>query len=425
MTQCMKKFSKSVQTMLIALFTVGLAAYGQNRSDFFGNPVKDYSVCPGKSAAALTETQVENMIDAMLYRSIGIHNSYIIISCPQVENCQATIWTDGKPYILYNAVFLEKVKRLNFSEGNLPDFVLTDWETLTLLAHEIGHLVNNHFTNPKPGTRSWDWELEADRFAGFMIYMLKGKLADALSVYNSQLISDKGNYTHPGRADRKSAVEAGWRDAKEKHPDVSQTQLNNKDRYDLYILSGDKLYDDDEFEKAIEEYNKAISLDPNKVEGYYGRGWAYYEKNDYLAAIADFDKAVYLDPSNYSAYRGRAIAKTKMSNYSGAMADYNTLIKLKPQANYFSQRAAFRSKYLEDHNGALADYDEAIRLNPNSGVYYYNRGWLILDKFYGKKDPCPDFKKGMELKHSASENIYKDYCVNRNMGPGWRPVRKE
>lgn len=106
----MEKFSKHIPAMLFAMIAIVSVVNAQNRSDFYGNPAKDYSVCPGKSAAALTETQVENMIDAMLYRSIGIHNSYIIISCPQVENCQATIWTDGKPYILYNAVFLDKVK---------------------------------------------------------------------------------------------------------------------------------------------------------------------------------------------------------------------------------------------------------------------------------------------------------------------------
>lgn len=210
-------FIKSAQVVVITFFVLVCDAQPQPQT-FYGTPVnKDYSVCPDKKANAFSEQQVENMITAMLDK-IGITNSFIIIDCPQVANCQATVWTDGKPYILYNAVFLDKVKRLNFAAADLPDIGAGDWETLTLLAHELGHLVNNHFTNPKPGTRAWDWELEADKFAGFMIYMLKGKLSDALSVYNDPIISENGTYTHPGRKDRKKAVETGWKDAEKKYP---------------------------------------------------------------------------------------------------------------------------------------------------------------------------------------------------------------
>lgn len=402
------------------IFFVAMSTEAQNRPQpFFEKETRDYSVCPGKTANALSEQQVGTMITAILDK-IHISNSYIIIDCPQVENCQATVWTDGKPYILYNPVFLDRVKRLNFTESSLPDLPQIDWETLTLLAHELGHLVNNHFTNPKPGSKAWDWELEADGFAGFMIYMLKGKLADALSVYNSSFITDAGTYSHPGRADRKKAVEAGWNDAKQKHPDISQTQLNNKDRYDLYILNGDKLYDNDEYDKAIDEYNKAIELDPKNAIGYFDRGYAYYYKKNYSAAMSDFDKTLLLDPDYYSAYLGRARVKTKTTDYTGALADYNKLLSMSREAKYYYYRAGFKRKSMKDYQGALDDYDQAILLNKNNSDYYYDRG--TLKAIYFRDDPtaCTDIKKAADLGNATAKDMYKDFCDDRMKKNGYR-----
>ncbi|MFN2182777.1 MAG: tetratricopeptide repeat protein, partial [Anaerolineae bacterium] len=47
----------------------------------------------------------------------------------------------------------------------------------------------------------------------------------------------------------------------------------------------------DELDLAIENYTKAIALDPQDAEAYSDRGLAYHDKGDYDRAIADFDQA--------------------------------------------------------------------------------------------------------------------------------------
>src|SRR5215510_12672131 len=46
-----------------------------------------------------------------------------------------------------------------------------------------------------------------------------------------------------------------------------------------------------QFDKAIESFSKAIELDPQYLEAYYGRGKALTDSMQYDRAMDDFDKA--------------------------------------------------------------------------------------------------------------------------------------
>jgi tetratricopeptide (TPR) repeat protein len=49
---------------------------------------------------------------------------------------------------------------------------------------------------------------------------------------------------------------------------------------------------------AIEEFTKAIELDPQYELAYYNRGLAYYFEGDLARSLADLDKAIEIDPNN-------------------------------------------------------------------------------------------------------------------------------
>lgn len=198
---------------LSLLFMNGLAQTKPGIS-FYGETSARASLCPERRDA-LSERDVNNLITDILWESYHIKNSYIIINCTEVANCQAAVF-DGKPYILYNPNYLGRVKKLNFSSATMPDITDKDWETLTLLAHELGHHLNGHLTNPKPDAKQWDQELEADETAGFIVYLIGGTLMQTQMAYSNVALD--GSYTHPGREKRLRAVTKGWVDAWEKNP---------------------------------------------------------------------------------------------------------------------------------------------------------------------------------------------------------------
>ena len=50
-----------------------------------------------------------------------------------------------------------------------------------------------------------------------------------------------------------------------------------------------------QYQNAINEYTKAIQLDPDYADAYVKRGLSYYDLGQHQYAIADFDKACSLD----------------------------------------------------------------------------------------------------------------------------------
>jgi tetratricopeptide (TPR) repeat protein len=69
-----------------------------------------------------------------------------------------------------------------------------------------------------------------------------------------------------------------------------------------YSLRGDSNMDQEDYERAIANYDKAIELDPTNAIFFANRGFAYQMKENYERAIADFRIAIELDPKNEIAY---------------------------------------------------------------------------------------------------------------------------
>jgi tetratricopeptide (TPR) repeat protein len=67
------------------------------------------------------------------------------------------------------------------------------------------------------------------------------------------------------------------------------------------------------FEKAIEAYEKAIEIKPDKYETYYGIGFAYAKLSKFEKAIEAYEKAIEIKPDKYETYYG--IGCNKLYDY--------------------------------------------------------------------------------------------------------------
>ena len=66
-----------------------------------------------------------------------------------------------------------------------------------------------------------------------------------------------------------------------------------------YLESGNTKYNQQDYKGAIQDYNKAIELNPSDAEAYNNRGNAKDILKDYRGAIQDYNKAIELNP-NYA-----------------------------------------------------------------------------------------------------------------------------
>jgi len=120
-----------------------------------------------------------------------------------------------------------------------------------------------------------------------------------------------------------------------------------------------------QYDRAIEDYDQAIKLNPNFVLAFVDRGDAYNSKHEYDRAIQDLDQAIKLDPNFAPAFYNRGNAYDSELEYDRAVRDYDQAIKLDPNfaAAFYQRGNALRA--LGQESRAAADFAKARELNPN------------------------------------------------------------
>jgi len=83
-----------------------------------------------------------------------------------------------------------------------------------------------------------------------------------------------------------------------------------------------------EFVLAVNDYNKAIELNPQDSLTYLNRARTFSNQKNYDAAIADFTRAIELNPKESMAYFNRGDAYEKKGNLQEAMSDYQKASEL-------------------------------------------------------------------------------------------------
>jgi tetratricopeptide (TPR) repeat protein len=63
------------------------------------------------------------------------------------------------------------------------------------------------------------------------------------------------------------------------------------------------------YDRAIEDYNATLRLDPNYAFAYYNRGIAYYDKGMYDRAIEDYNAALRINPNFADARNNLELAR--------------------------------------------------------------------------------------------------------------------
>lgn len=76
-----------------------------------------------------------------------------------------------------------------------------------------------------------------------------------------------------------------------------------------------------EYQKSLEDHNKAIELKPNNYSYYYSRGQNYYNMGFYYEAIEDFNRTIENNPNDSEAYFERSRAYLKIGDKEKAESD--------------------------------------------------------------------------------------------------------
>jgi tetratricopeptide (TPR) repeat protein len=176
-------------------------------------------------------------------------------------------------------------------------------------------------------------------------------------------------------------------------------QSNHEPRESLaavFYTRGNAYLSKGQLDRAIQDFDEAIRLDPNNAVAFASRGHAYIRKGRYDRAIQDFDEAIRLDPNAAFAFAGRGNAYYSKQQDDRAIQDFDEAIRLdRNDAMAFTNRgSAFHM--LGQLDRAIQDFNEAIRLDPNNARAFFNRGVIL--RALGQQDrAAADFAKAGQL----------------------------
>jgi len=82
---------------------------------------------------------------------------------------------------------------------------------------------------------------------------------------------------------------------------------------------------------TIENYQAAVTSNPNSSEAYSNLGWGYYGQKKYDEAIKAFRQALSLESNLTDAHYGLALTLKEAGATQDAVAEFETVTKLAPQ----------------------------------------------------------------------------------------------
>lgn len=101
-----------------------------------------------------------------------------------------------------------------------------------------------------------------------------------------------------------------------------------------YFYEGVKDAAQNDYESAIENFNKSLEIDPSgpdSCDAHSFLGRIYQERQDNESALEHFNTAVEMAPNAHSVYYNRGLLYLEMKHYESALADFDKALALNPE----------------------------------------------------------------------------------------------
>lgn len=164
-----------------------------------------------------------------------------------------------------------------------------------------------------------------------------------------------------------------WDDVIAKYPQAAMA----------YNYRGLAYQDKSNFPKALDDFGRALELQPDFKLALGNRGLLYGKLKEYDLAIADFSQILRRDPADFSTWNNRGNAYLQTGKFIEALYDFSQSINANDRFfdAYFNRAFCFLAIYEAGGDksyfgNALQDLDKAIEINQRSAKAYNLRGLI-------------------------------------------------
>ena len=177
--------------------------------------------------------------------------------------------------------------------------------------------------------------------------------------------------------------------------DTLYPSINKLHDYAYVNLSSEKL-SLKKYDEAIELLNKAKIKYPDNFSVHNNLGLAYYSKAEFQSALIEYDKAITLIQTKYLYYNNRGLAKYRLKEFANALEDFNSALILNPEFLDARVNRGITKIEVNDFEGAISDLTASILSNPQDGIAWYFRG-VAYSKLNNNSEAEADWAKAYSL----------------------------
>ena len=179
-----------------------------------------------------------------------------------------------------------------------------------------------------------------------------------------------------------------------------------------------------QYDVAIENFEKAITINPRYAEAYYFMAHTFNENGNSSQAVANFKKALEIKPTLFEASYNLGIVLYQEGDFKGAIYNYKQAIKIKPDLAeaHYNLGKAYRST--QNLTKAMQSYRKAIEIKPNYAEAYNNLGSALnqIGDFEGALNTC---EQAIRFKPKHTEAYYNIGIALRGFNVTGKSFSKE
>lgn len=207
---------------------------------------------------------------------------------------------------------------------------------------------------------------------------------------------------------------------------------DSPNNYIFHVLRGNILYEAHRFDESLISYNRALALQPKRIQTLANRANVYAEMGEKDLAIADLDAALKIG-SSPNIFLNKINVYYRFGEYDNALTNFELLaaydknyLLLIPKnisqhlSQLYAAKQSKRGQTIEltpkqaEAIKNLASFDAAIKKEPKNAVYYVHRAKAYVD-LKRWEEALADLKHACQL--DPKNKDYKNYydALNNSM----------
>lgn len=143
---------------------------------------------------------------------------------------------------------------------------------------------------------------------------------------------------------------------------------------------GVRLFNEEDFEGAVEAFKTAITVDPSRVESYRNLAVALVRQNNLEGAVEYFKKALEIEPNSVETLNNLGTVYYQMERLEDAVQTFQKVLEIDPNNAQAISTLGLAYHLMGQTDEAIKAYEKALQTNPDNADLLFNYAALLLKK---------------------------------------------